>query len=178
LVIKKQSPSATASSSPVRSASGASGALPVVGSVPAGIQALLGDIDRFAKEWTEMFDELSAGAEDPEDRLSESKWDAPIRVCPTGRPEDVGPLRVNTPEVGKGTPKRLLLASSGTVASVGSLQGSTLAGTNAETVHFDVTPASLMRWQHRDKSMVKDAPEDDKPVRKPFSKAANIQPLC
>jgi hypothetical protein len=63
-------------SSAVRSASRASGALPVVGPVSAGIQALIEDIDLFAKEWTEIFDELSAGAEDPEDRLS--KLDASI----------------------------------------------------------------------------------------------------
>ncbi|KAH9988636.1 hypothetical protein BJV77DRAFT_732996 [Russula vinacea] len=67
LVIRKQLPShslAAAGSSHVRSASGASGTLPVVGPVPAGIEALIGDIDRFAKDWTEMFDELSEGPED------------------------------------------------------------------------------------------------------------------
>ena len=117
LAIRKQLPVATVGSFPVRSASGASGALPVIGPVSAVIQALIGDFDRFAKEWTEMFDGLSAVPEDPN-------------------------------------------------GSVSTLQASTLAGTNAETIHFDVIPASLTRWQHRDKSLVKDTPED-RPVRNP-----------
>jgi hypothetical protein len=74
LVIRKQHPLAVAAagSSPVtsRTGTGTSDALPVVGPVTAGIQALIGDVDHFAKEWMEIFDELSAGAEDPEDRLS------------------------------------------------------------------------------------------------------------
>jgi hypothetical protein len=160
LFIRKQVPLAAVGSFPVRSASGASGALPVVGPVSAGIQALIGDIDRFAKEWTEMFDGLSAIAEDPEDRLS--KLDASIRICPTSQPQDTGPLHADNPAAaaGKGTPRRLQPGPSGSTASVSTLQASTLAGTNAETVHFDVTPASLTRWQHRDKSLVKDTPKD------------------
>lgn len=121
------------------------------------IQALIADIDRFAKEWTEMFDELSAVAaagDHPEDG-GLSKLDAYIRSRPTGRPEDAGPFQADSPVAGKGTPKRL--------SSVKELQ----ASTNRETVHFDVTSVSLARWQHRDKAMVKDAPlEEDKPVRK------------
>ncbi|KAH9988652.1 hypothetical protein BJV77DRAFT_727827 [Russula vinacea] len=141
LVIRKQLPShslAAAGSSHVRSASGASGTLPVVGPVPAGIQALIGDIDRFAKDWTEMFDELSEGPEDG--RLS--KLDAFIRIRPTGWSEDAGHLQADNTVTGKG-----------------------LASTNGETVQFDVTLASLARWQQRDKSMVKDAPEKEKPER-------------
>jgi hypothetical protein len=105
LVVRKQLPLAgTVDSSPIRSASGASGALPVAGPV----QALIVDIDRFAKELTEMFDELSAGAEDPEDRLS--KLDASIRIWPTSqpRPESTGPLQADNPTaaVGKGKPRQ------------------------------------------------------------------------
>jgi hypothetical protein len=71
LVIRKQlllvaaAAAAATGTSPVRSASGASGAFPVVGPLAllAEIQALIVDIDCIAKEWTEMFDEMSAGAE-------------------------------------------------------------------------------------------------------------------
>ena len=152
-----------------------------MGSVPVGIQALIGDIDSFAKEWTGMFDELSAagGAGDhpPEDGVS--KFGPSVRVRPTGRPEDAGPLQADGRAAGKETPtrKRLLLASSGSAASVNTLQ----AGANGEAVHLGVTPASLARWQHRDKAMVRDAPEEDKLVRKdnilPDS-VANIQLSC
>jgi hypothetical protein len=157
LVIRKQLPahSLTAASgfSHVRSASGTSSTIPVVSSVPVGIQVLIGDIDRFAKEWTTMFDELS---EDREDGLS--KLDAFIRIrSSTSRPEDVGSLQRDGPAAGKGS-----------------------ASTNGETVQFDVTPASLARWQHKDKAMVRDAPEEDKPVRKynhSFPTIAHIQSL-
>ena len=140
LVIRKRLPLEAMGSSPVKSAPSASGALPIIGPVSAGIQALIGDIDRFAKEWTEMFDGLSSGVEDPEDRLS--KLDASIHIRPTGQPEDTGPLQADHPAAatGKGTPRQL------------------------QPVHFDVTPASLTRWQHRDKSLVNDTPEDG-PVR-------------
>jgi hypothetical protein len=150
-------------SSRVGSASGVSGALPVVGLVPAGIQALIGDIDRFAKEWTEMFDELSiAGAEDPENTVS--KFGASPRVRLTGQPEDAGSLQADNPVAGKGTPtrKHLLPVSSGSAASVNTLQASTYG----ETVHFDVMRARLARWQHRDKAMVREAPAEVKLVRK------------
>lgn len=88
-----------------------------------------------------MFDELSAsaGAEDPEDR--HSKLGASVRA--TGHPENTRPLQAdNSAAAGK----------------------STRAGTNAETLNFDsdVTPASLTRWQNRDKSLVKDIPEETK----------------
>jgi hypothetical protein len=165
LVIRKQLPAA-AVGFPVRSASGASGALPVVGPVSAGIQTLIEDIDRFSKEWAEMFDELSVGAEDPEDRLS--KLVASIRIRPTGQPGKTGPFQADNPAAaaGKGAPRQLKPGPSGSTASVNTFQASTLAGTNAETVHFDVTPASVTRWQHRDKSLVKETPED-RPVRDP-----------
>ena len=84
-----------------------------------------------------MFDELSEGPEDG--RLS--KLDAFIRIRPTGWSEDAGHLQADNTVTGKG-----------------------LASTNGETVQFDVTLASLARWQQRDKSMVKDAPEKEKPV--------------
>ena len=150
-------------SSRVGSASGVSDALPVAGLVPAGIQVLIGDIDRFAKEWTEMFDELSvAGAEDPENTVSE--FGASLRVRLTGQPEDAGPLQADNPAVEKGTPtrKRLLPVSSGSTASVNTLKASTYG----ETVHFDVMRARLARWQHRDKAMVREASAEAKLVRK------------
>ena len=106
------------------------------------------DIDRFAKEWTEMFDELTAGAEDPEDRLS--KLEASIRLRHTSQADSPA-----TAAAGKGTPRQVQSGPSGSSASV-----------STETVHFDLTPASLTRWQHRDKSLAKDIPED-RPVRVP-----------
>lgn len=169
LVIRKQIPRLEAAaadpSSPVGSASDASGAVPVMGSVTAGIQALVGDIDRFAKEWTEMFDELSAGTEDPDDRLS--KLNALTCICQL---EDMAPLQVDNPVVaaaaGKGAPRELQQGTSESPVFVSTLQASTITCANAETVNFDVTPASLTRWQHRDKSLAKDVPEDG-PVRDP-----------
>ena len=109
-----------------------------------------------------MFDELSTGAGDPEDRLS--KLDPSIRIHPIGQPESTGLLQADNPVAGAGkrTPRQLQPGPSG-YASVGTPQPSTLVGTNAETVHFD---ASLTRWHHRDKSMAKDTPEN-RPVRDP-----------
>lgn len=180
LVIRKQLPSHLLSSQD-GSASGDSGVFPVVGLVPVGIEALIGDIDRFAKEWTEMFDELSAavGAEDHRPEDGASKFRASVRVRPTGQPEGAGPLQINDRAAGKGTPtrKRLLPVSSGSAASVNTLQ----ASANGETVHLDVTPASLARWQHRDKAMARDAPEEDKQVRKHnilSDNVANIRLSC
>jgi hypothetical protein len=100
-----------------------------------------------------MFDELSEGPEDG--RLS--NLDAFIRIRPTGRSEDAGRLQANNTVAGKG-----------------------LANTNGETVQFDVTLASLARWQFRDKAVVKDAPEKEKPVSKYnllFPTIADIQSL-
>ena len=95
-----------------------------------------------------MFDELTAGAEDPEDRLS--KLDASIRIRHTSQADSSA-----TAAAGKGTPRQLQSGPSGSSTSV-----------STETVHFDLTPASLTRWQHRDKSLAKDFPED-RPVRVP-----------
>jgi hypothetical protein len=116
-----------------------------------------------------MFDELSAGAEDPEDRLS--KFDASIRIRRSGRtglPEDTGLLQADNSAAAaeKGTPIQLQPGPSGSAASVSALRASTLAGISAEMGHFDLTPASLTRWQHRDKSLVKNTPGDG-PVRDP-----------
>ena len=55
-------------------------AAPVVVVIPAGINALIEDIDRFAKEWTDMFDELSAGPERGPSKLISS-----MRIYPTGQ---------------------------------------------------------------------------------------------
>jgi hypothetical protein len=110
-----------------------------------------------------MFD-VSAGAEDPEDRLS--KLDASIRIRPTGQPEDTELLQTDNPAAaaGKGRHRGLQPGPSGSTTSVSTLQATTLTGTNAETDYFDATPESLTRWQHRDKSLV--TPED-RPVRDP-----------
>jgi hypothetical protein len=51
-------------------------AAPVI--VTAGIKALMEDIDRFAKEWTNMFDELSASPESGPSKLISS-----MRIYPT-----------------------------------------------------------------------------------------------
>ena len=108
----------------------------------------------------ELFDELSAGVGDPEGQLL--KLDASIHMRPTGRPENTGPLQADNPVTvaGKGTSRQLPTGPSGSAASVSTLQTSTLDGINAGTVHFDVTPTSLTRWHHRDKSLVKVTPED------------------
>src|SRR5260370_42362538 len=92
-----------------------------------------------------MLQDLSAHAEVPASRFP--KFSPPIRIRPIARSriEDRGPFKADNPAAGKGT----------------------LASINGETVHFDITPASLTRWKHRNKSMVEDAPEEDKPVRKP-----------
>ena len=107
-----------------------------------------------------MFDELSAGAGDPEDRLS--KLDPSIRIHPIGQPENTGTLQADNPVAGAGKRTPRQLGPSG-YASVGTPQLPTLAGINTETVHFD---ASLARWEHKDKSLAKDTPEN-RPVRDP-----------
>jgi hypothetical protein len=114
-----------------------------------------------------MSDELSAGAEDLEDRLSKLV-ESSIRMRPTGQHEDPGLLQTDNPAAaaGKGAPRQIQRGPSGSTASVSTFQASTLACTNAEMVQFDVTPAGLTRWQHRDKSLVNDTPEDV-PVRYP-----------
>lgn len=86
LVIKKQPSHSSEVSSPhgdsrVKLAAAAAAAPVVV--VAAGVKALIEDIDRFAKEWTDMFDELSAGAHRPES--GPSKLVSPMRMYPTGQ---------------------------------------------------------------------------------------------
>ena len=63
----------------------------------------------------ELFDELSPGAEDPEDQLS--KLDASIRMRPAGRPENTGLLRADDPVkvAGKGMPRQLQPRPSGSM---------------------------------------------------------------
>ncbi|KAI0289128.1 hypothetical protein BC826DRAFT_1161698 [Russula brevipes] len=123
--------------------------------VPEGINALMGDIDRFAKEWTEMFDDLFASADGREDGLS--KLGAPTRIHPAPQSESAGdPLRTESPAAGKRAQEFLLPEALGTAASVGTSQTSALESSNG--VHFNVTPASLARWRHRDNAMVGDAP--------------------
>jgi hypothetical protein len=135
-------------------------AAPVV--VPEGVKALMGDVDRFAKEWTEMFDDLFAGTDGREDGLS--KLGASTRIHPAPQSESAGdPLRTESPAAGKRAQELLLPEALGTAASVGTSQTSALESSNG--VHFDVTPASLARWQHRDNAMVRDAPVGEEPVR-------------
>ena len=111
-----------------------------------------------------MFDELSAGAEDSEDRLSKL-GPASIRIRRTGQPEDAGFLQADNHSAAarKGTPIQLQPVSSGPTASVSTLQASRLV----EKVDFDLTPANLTRWQHRDKYLVKSTPEDGPAVSDP-----------
>jgi hypothetical protein len=135
-------------------------AAPVV--VQEGIKALMGDIDRFAKEWTEMFDDLFASADGREDGLL--KLDASTRIHPALQSENVGGhLHTESPAAGKRAQELLLPEALGTAASVGTSQTSALESSNG--IQFDVTPASLARWQHRDNAMVRDAPVGEEPVR-------------
>ena len=60
-------------------------AAPAVTVVPVGVKVLMEDIDRFAKEWTEMFDGLSAGA--PCSEGGPSMLVSSTHVHPTGQPE-------------------------------------------------------------------------------------------
>ena len=139
--------------------------------VPPGVKALIGDLDRFAKEWTGMFDELyaSAGrhgdvfanastrihlivesenprtsqADDLRDQTSNSE-----SVGGTSRSSDGGGL------VGEITAAPLMPSSS--ADSMSTIHAA--SSTDGEMVHFDVPAASLVRWQHRDNTMLKNAP--------------------
>ncbi|KAH9003766.1 hypothetical protein EDB86DRAFT_2889742 [Lactarius hatsudake] len=143
--------------------------------VPLGIKALVGDLDRFATEWTGMFDELYASAGRHEGVFS----NASTRIHPTlesedsraSQRDDLGEQTSNlesgrtaggtrpSPDSGKvGKLTAVLLTPSTSAASIGTIQASSLVRANGETVHFDVSAASLMRWQHRDNTMLKDAP--------------------
>ncbi|KAF8266704.1 hypothetical protein EI94DRAFT_1732495 [Lactarius quietus] len=104
---------------------------------PAGIKALIGDLDSFAKEWTGMFDELYAKSENPGSSQADDPGEQPSNSERAKEPPIVG-----SGQVGEMTPS----ASAGSVGTIG------------ETVHFDVSAASLVRWQHRDNTMLKNAP--------------------
>ena len=102
LVVKKRTSHAHAAGSPlgdhsrIRSAAAASG-VPL--GFPAGIIALVEDIDCFAKGWTEMFDGLSAGANGLEGRAS--KLDLFTRIHPTAQPENAGTCQADGPVMKK-----------------------------------------------------------------------------
>jgi hypothetical protein len=138
---------------------------------PAGMKALIGDLDRFAKEWTGMFDELYATAGRHGDVLA----NASTRIHPiveaenprTSQGNDLRDQTSNSESVG-GTGR-----SSDSGGQVGEITGVPLtpsssansmstihaaSSTDGETVHFDVSAASLVRWQHRDNTMLKNAP--------------------
>jgi hypothetical protein len=141
--------------------------------VPAGIKALIGDLNRFAKEWMGMFDELYASAgRDGGELANTSTRIHPIVESETpGTPQvdDLGEQRSNSENDRTASGTRLSsdcgvqvgemtatpLTPSASASSIGTLQASS---TDGETVHFDVSAASLVRWQHRDNTMLKDAP--------------------
>jgi hypothetical protein len=157
LVIRKQQPlrssvlagSASPHSQPVRSAAGAASVV-----VPIGIKALMGDLDRFAKEWTGTFnDDLFDGHED-----LPSNSNASTRIHPAIKPTTAEVSRDEKPATGK------RLTPLGSVVSVDTSQVSSLASRDGETVNFDVTAASLSRWQHRDNTMLKGTPVEGKIV--------------
>jgi hypothetical protein len=66
---------------------------------PAGIKMLMDDIDCFAKEWSEIFDELSAGVNGPEGRPS--KLDSFTRMRPIAELESTGTCQASDPCDGK-----------------------------------------------------------------------------
>ncbi len=143
--------------------------------VPAGIKTLMGDLDRFAKEWTGMFDELYASAGSHGGVFA----NASTRIHPIVEPEalgtsqadDVGEqtsnleggwtaggtrLSSDCEQVGEMT--AVPLTPSASAGSIGTIKASSSASTDGETVYFDVSAASLVRWQHRDNTMLKGAP--------------------
>ncbi|KAH9958787.1 hypothetical protein BC827DRAFT_551985 [Russula dissimulans] len=128
--------------------------------VPPEIRALMGDIDRFAKEWMEMFNDLSTSHDRREDELPQLDAGT-ARIHPTVRPEDTTALHTTSSAAGKQTQDLLMLASPKPVA-VSRLRTSTLTREDGEVIPFDVTAASLARWQHRDKAMVNDTPVEEK----------------
>ena len=136
--------------------------------VPAGIQALIGDLDRFAKEWTGMFDELYARTgrhcgELANTPMVESETPGTPQVDELGEQASksendrtAGGTRLSSDcgvQVGEMT--ATTLTPSVSANSIGTPQASS---TDGETVHFDISAASLVRWQHRDNTMLKDAP--------------------
>jgi len=148
----------------------------------AGIKALMEDVDCFAREWTEIFDELSTGgANGPEGGSRPSKLDSFTRIHPSVQPESAGTCQADGPAMEKRTHKLLLPAPSGSAAgSVSTLQASPLVSTAGEMIHVDVKPVSLARWQHRENTILKDASVDDKSVSDhtpPFPTAARYSSL-
>jgi hypothetical protein len=134
---------------------------------PAGIKALMEDIDCFAKEWTEMFEELSVDVNCPETRPS--KLDSSTRIHPTGHFKGAYICSVRSPGFRTQRHKFFLAAVSGSVAPISTLQTSSLDRTSGETDRLDVM--SLARQQHSDNAMTKDSPLEDELVSNttPFS---------
>jgi len=125
----------------------------------------MGDIDRFSKEWTEMFNDLSTGSDRREDEVP--RLDAsPMRIHPPVRPGGTSALDPAYSAIGKQTQDRLVPASL-EFAAVSRSRAWTLSSADGEMIQFDVTPASLARWQHRDNAMIKDTPAEEKLVRNP-----------
>ncbi|KAI0255625.1 hypothetical protein BJV78DRAFT_688968 [Lactifluus subvellereus] len=140
LVIRKRSPQSLPESSAsapghslaqVRSAAGAS----VI--VPKGIKALMGDLDRFAKEWTVMSNNFFASAETTSREDGFSNSDPSSRIHSTVKPENAEASQVDNPATGKVTGNYPVPRSSGSVASVNALKAS---------------------GSHSDDAMLKDAP--------------------
>lgn len=101
LVVKKRTLLAPTAGPPrgdsrIRSAAAGTGA-PL--GFPTGIKTLMDDIDCFAKEWSEMFDELSTGVNEPESRPS--KLDSFTRIRPIVELESTGTCQADGPCDGK-----------------------------------------------------------------------------
>jgi len=134
--------------------------------VPAltGVKALMGDLDRFAKEWTGMFDELYSSTPSPYGAVLAN---ARTRIHPIAKRETPGTSRtdnlgenISDSESGGaagGTRRSSVVGEEMTVVPL-TPSVSTGSSTEGETVHFDVSAESLVRWQHRDNTMLKDAP--------------------
>jgi hypothetical protein len=147
---------------------------PAVAVVTAGIKALMEDVDRFAKEWTEMFDELSsAGANCSES--GHQRLDSSMRLYPTGQSKDADTCQFDNLVARKPAHTHLPDASLASDAHVSTLQASSLDGINGETVHLDIIPASLARRQRRRNAMIKDSPVEDEPVSNCYSFSDSCQ---
>ena len=131
---------------------------------PLGIKALIGDLDRFAKEWTGIFDDLYGSAGRHGDVVS----DGSTRIHPivesenpeTSQADDLGERSGLAGGTNPSPDSRLIgeitavsrLAPSASASSIDTIQASSTDG------DFDVSAASLVRWQHRDNTMLKNAP--------------------
>ena len=165
LIIKKKSPQSLVTSAG-QDLQAKPAAEPAV--APAGIKALMGDLDRFAKGWTGMFDELYASAGSHGDVFADASTRMhPIVESENQRTSQVDDLREetrNSRETGgtKTSPDyrhvgEMTAGSLTPSASAGSISTIQASSTNGETVHFDVSAASLARWQHRDNTILKNA---------------------